>query len=73
MTFCKPMATPTKVNLHSSKDRALQSIEEIDIMRGVPYQQAIGFFTYVMVCIRPNLTFAMGTISQHSSNPRPTH
>jgi hypothetical protein len=73
MIFCKPMATPTEVNVHFSKDHALQYIEEIDIMRGVPYQQTIGFFTYVMVCIRPNLTFAMRAISQHSSNPRPTH
>jgi hypothetical protein len=43
MTFCKPMATPIEVNLHLSKDNALQSIAKIDIMRVVPYQQAIGF------------------------------
>ncbi len=66
------MATPFEINLHLSKIHAFQSIEEIDIMHVVPYQQAIGFFTYAMVCIHPNLAFAMGVIFQHSSNPRPT-
>jgi hypothetical protein len=66
MTFCKHVVTPFEVNLHLSKNHALQSVEEIDIMRVVSYQQAIGFFTYAMVCIHPNLAFAMGAISQHS-------
>jgi hypothetical protein len=66
MTFCKHVATPFEVNLHLSKNHALQYVEEIDMMCVVPYQLAIGFFTYAMVCICPNLAFAMGAISQPS-------
>jgi hypothetical protein len=73
MTFCKPVTTPLEINLHLSKDHALQFVAEINIMCVVPYQQIVGFFTYAMVCICLDLAFVMGAISQHSSNPRPTH
>jgi hypothetical protein len=63
MTFCKPMATPFEVNLHLSKDHALQSFTEIAIMCVVPYRQAVGFFPYAMVCTHLNLAFAMGDVS----------
>ncbi len=73
VVFSKPMATPFEVNLHLSKDHAPHSVVEIDIMHVVPYQQVVGFFTYAMVCTHPDLAFAMGAVSHHSSNPRPTH
>jgi hypothetical protein len=73
MTFCKLVVTPFEVDLHLSKDHAPQSIEEINIMCVVPYQQVVGVLTYAMVCSHLNLTFAMGVVSQHSSNPKPTH
>jgi hypothetical protein len=50
-----------------------QSVEEINIMCVVPYQQVVGVLTYAMVCTHFNLTFATGAVSQHSSNPKPTH
>jgi hypothetical protein len=57
---CKLVAIPLKMNLHLSKPQSLHTLEEVEPMSYVPYQQAIGFLTYAMVCIRPNLMFTMG-------------
>jgi hypothetical protein len=67
------VATPLEVNLHLSKDHAPHFVAEINIMRVIPYQQVVGFLTYVMVCTHPNFTFVVGVIFQHSSNPSSTH
>ncbi len=63
MTFCTHVAIPLEINLHLSKDHALQSLAEMDIMCVVPYQQVVGFFPYAMVCTHLNLAFAMGAVS----------
>ncbi len=63
INLCKLVATPLEVNLHLSKDHALQSFTEIAIMCVVPYRQAVGFFPYAMVCTHLNLAFAMGVVS----------
>jgi hypothetical protein len=51
------------MNLHLSKTQSLHTPKEVEAMSYVPYQQATSFFTYVMVCIRPNLMFTMGVDS----------
>jgi hypothetical protein len=67
------MATPLEINLHLSKDHALHFVVEMDIMCVVPHQQVIGSLIYAMVCVRFDLSFAVGVVFHHSSNPRPTH
>ncbi|OAE18442.1 hypothetical protein AXG93_2376s1010 [Marchantia polymorpha subsp. ruderalis] len=39
----------------------------------VPYEQAVGSLMYLMVCIRPDIAFAMGKISRYMSNPEKVH
>jgi hypothetical protein len=63
MHLCKLIAIPLKMNLHLSKTQSLHTPKEVEAMSYVPYQQATSFFTYVMVCIRPNLMFTMGVDS----------
>ncbi len=48
------------MNLHLSKTKSLHTLEEVEAMFYFPNQQAIGFFTYVMVCIRLDFMFIMG-------------
>ncbi len=48
------------MNLHLSKTQSLHIPEEVEAMSYVPYQQAIDFSTYAMVCIQPNLMFIIG-------------
>jgi hypothetical protein len=38
INLCKLVATPLEVNLHLSKDHALQFVVEMDIIRVVPHQ-----------------------------------
>jgi hypothetical protein len=51
------------MNLHLSKTQSFDSPKEVEAMSYVPYQQAIGFLTYAMVCIRLDLMFTMGVHS----------
>ena len=38
-----------------------------------PYAFAIGSLMYALMCMRPNLAYAMGVISIFQSNPRKSH
>ncbi len=60
MHLCKLVAIPLKMNLHLSKTQSPHILEEVEALSYVPYQQAIGSFTYVMVCIYLDLMFTMG-------------
>jgi hypothetical protein len=57
MHLCKIVAIPLKMNLHLSKTQSLHILEEVEAMSYVPYQQAIGSLTYVMVCSCLDLMF----------------
>jgi hypothetical protein len=63
MHFCKLVAIPLKMNLHLSKIQSLHTPKEVEAMSYVPYQQAIGFLTSIMVCIRLEFMFTMGVDS----------
>jgi len=39
-------------------------------MSRVPYASAVGSLMNVMVCTRPDLAYAISTVSQFMSNPR---
>ena len=42
-------------------------------MRRVPYASAVGSLMYAMVCTRPDIAFAVGTVSRYMSNPGKEH
>lgn len=42
-------------------------------MSNVPYANAVGTITYASYITRPDLVYAVGEASQHSSNPRKIH
>lgn len=42
-------------------------------MGKVPYAQAMGFFMHTMICIRPDIYYRVGLISQFQSNLGETH
>jgi len=39
-------------------------------MSRVPYSSVVGSLVYVMVCIRPDLTYVVSIVSRFMSNPR---
>ena len=66
MMECKAMATPMASNLNLLSD---DSSETVDASR---YRQIIGSLMYLMN-MRPNIFFAVNTLSQFLIDPRHVH
>ena len=63
MADCKPVATllPKKVTLRAVSD------EEAEAARNYPYLQVIGSVMYAMLGMRPDIVYAVSTLSCYSS------
>ena len=66
------VTTPLAGHFKLSFKQYSQSPEEEEMSR-VPYASVMGSLMYVMVCIRPDLAYAVSTVSQFMSNPRKQH
>ena len=42
-------------------------------MRGIPYASTVENLMYVMLCIRPDIYFAIGMVSRYQSDPKEEH
>ena len=42
-------------------------------MAKVPYSSAVGSLMYAMICMRPDIAYAMGVVSRYMSNPGKKH
>jgi hypothetical protein len=73
MEDCKPVTTPSDANFKLLKlsDEEFGNVQKE--MEGVPYKTAVGSFMYVMVGTRPNLAFAVSTVSQFMAKAGPSH
>jgi hypothetical protein len=49
------------------------TVDEIADMASVPYREAVGSVMHVMVCTRPDIACAVGTLSRYLHNPGRTH
>jgi hypothetical protein len=50
-----------------------QSEEEQEVMKSIPYQQAIGSLLFAAQVSRPDISFAVNTLSQFNHNPGKAH
>lgn len=66
MANCRPVSTPMEPNLKLEK----LPVATIDPK---PYQSALGSLMYGMLGTRPDIAFAVGTLSKHSATPGPEH
>ena len=66
----KPVTTHLAGRFKLSSRQCPQSPEE---MSRVPYASVVGSLMYAMVCTRPDLTYAVSTVSQFMSNPGKQH
>jgi len=62
----RPVTTPLAGHFKLSSKQCPQSPEE---MSRVPYASVVGSLMYAMVCTRPDLTYAVSTVSRFMSNP----
>ena len=68
MENCKPVSTPLEPGRKFQK--LSPSDEPIDVQT---YQQAIGCLTYVSTATRPDISAAVGVLSQYMSRPSEDH
>ena len=69
----KPYATPMVPGVTYSRRDSPSTPTEAHRMRRVPYREAIGSLMYAAVATRPDITFAVSTLSQFLDNPGDAH
>ena len=69
----KPLTIPIDPNTSLSKDQCPATEEGKEIMKNVPYHEAIGALNWVAVGSRPDITFIVGELAQFMENPGKTH
>ncbi|KAG8477716.1 hypothetical protein CXB51_027660 [Gossypium anomalum] len=65
----KPVSTPLAAHFRLSSALSPQSDDEIEYMSHVSYSSIVGSLMYVMVCSRPDLSYAVSAVSRYMANP----
>ena len=73
MQDCKPIDTPIAKGEGLSRRLCPKTQMEKEQLRKVPYASAVGRLMFAMMCLRPNICFAVGMVSKYQSNPSLTH
>ena len=68
MADCKPVATPIDPGVRLNKTSSDDELFDLHT-----YQQAIGCLTYISTTTRPDISAAVGMLSQFMSNPNTIH
>ena len=69
----KPSSIPIDPNTPLSTTQCPTKLEDIAKMRNVPYREAVGSLMYAAMGTRPDIAFAVSTVSQFSHNPGWVH
>ncbi len=69
----KPLDTPMLPGADYSKKDSPTSPTEVARMKKVPYREALGSLMYASVATRPDISFAVSTLSQFLENPGEAH
>ena len=73
MQNAKTVTTPLAANFKLSFALCPQSEEEVDYMSKVQYSSAIGSLMYAIVCLCPDLVYAISAISKYLAKPSKEH
>lgn len=73
MEELKPLSTPMDDKITLSTSMAPVTSDDFAIMRDVDYRGAVGALMYAALGTRPDIAFAVTTLSRFSSNPGPAH
>ncbi len=68
MEECKPIRIP-----FDPKVKLQMNVNGNDESKGFPFQQAVGFLMYAMLCTRPDLAYPISVLNQHMANPSMEH
>ena len=67
------VSIPMDTNIRLTTSQSPSTTVEITKMRDIPYHKALSFLMYVALGTRPDIAFAVQTVSQFSINPGPVH
>lgn len=73
MVDCNTAETPMDSNQKLTKDMSPKTSSEIEEMVGVPYQELVGGLLYISQGTRPDITYAVNTVSKFNNNPGKAH
>lgn len=68
-----PVSTPMNSSEPLSQKMCPTTQIEIDQMKNVPYQEAVGALMYLAQSTRPDIVFAVNRLSRFNQNPGPRH
>lgn len=68
MSDCKLIEMPMDLGTRLLKETALKPHKEIENMKEIPYQSAVGSLMYIMLGTRPDITYAVRAMSYFNSN-----
>ncbi|GBE86104.1 hypothetical protein SCP_0806280 [Sparassis crispa] len=69
----KPLSQPMDTHAHLSVNQCPVTTAEYAIMHDKPYLEALGALQYVSVTTHPDITFAVGQLTQFGRNPDIVH
>ena len=73
MQDSKPVSTPLDGNIKLSREMGPKTSEEMEEMSRVTYQSLIGSLMYLAVSTRPDIAYAVSSLSQFNQNPGKAH
>lgn len=73
MNDCKSVSTPADPNQKLTKDMCPKSEKEMEEMASIPYHEAVGGLLYIAQGTRPDIAYAVNTVSKFNVNPGKPH
>ena len=67
---CKSIDTPISKSDELCLEMCPKSQKKKEVMGKVSYSSTVGSLMYAMMCMRPDICFAIGMVSRYQSNPR---
>ena len=64
-----PMATSVRLSAEQSPSTEIEGLE----MKGFNFQSLIGVLQWIMLCVRPDIAFALSAVARFSANPGIAH
>jgi hypothetical protein len=69
----KPVSIPMDTGIKLTTAQSPSTTDEIARMRNIPYHQAVGTLMYASLGTRPDISYAVQTVSRFTKNPGNTH
>ena len=69
----KPVSLPMEASIRLTSAQSPSTTQQIAHMRNIPYQEAVGSLMYASLGTRPDITYAVQTVSRFSKNPGEAH